>query len=221
MSENDDVHRFIMQCYKICQEAQFVIDALPAVETERVEGSVRQLEAIWAMLANIEDPYLEGDTGDDMMEYVATLAFRLNDHLEHPPPHPNTGIPRIRTGRPGQPAYNLDLQRALLLHDLGNSWEDVAGAMGVTSRTIYNHLERHGLSPARKEWTKISEDDLDEIVAKFSLEHPYSGCSVVMGHLESQGIHLPRLRIQQSLKRVDEIGVLTRSVLSLNTLILY
>jgi DNA invertase Pin-like site-specific DNA recombinase len=54
----------------------------------------------------------------------------------------------------------IDLERALLLHDLGNAWREVADAMGIERGTIYNHLAEAGLSSARKEWTVISDADL-------------------------------------------------------------
>lgn len=210
MSENDHVHRFMIECYKICCEAEFVIAALPEAEHSRVEGSARQLDAVRAILENIDDEYCDDETLEEMSDYVSTLLFKLEDFIDNPPASVSTSIPRVHTGRAGRPAYDLDLRRALLLHDLGNSWKDVADAMGVARSTLYNHLDRAGLTSARKEWTDITDDELDEHVAKFSIDHPFSGCTIVMGHLEGIGIHLPRLRIQQSLKRVDEIGVLTR-----------
>jgi hypothetical protein len=104
----------------------------------------------------------------------------------------------------------LDLDRAILFHDLGNTWEDIAVEMGVPRATIYNHLEKYDLSPARKEWSQLTDDQLDETVSEISLAHPFVGTTIVMGHLEARQIHLPPARVQESLRRVDRIGVLVR-----------
>jgi hypothetical protein len=82
--------------------------------------------------------------------------------------------------------------------------------MGVTRKTLYRRLKSAGISRARREFTEITDEALDEIVAEISLFHPFVGSVIVSGHLESRGIHLPRLRVQDSLRRVDEIGVLVR-----------
>jgi hypothetical protein len=106
----------------------------------------------------------------------------------------------------------LDLRRAQELHALGNTWKDIASAMGVVRQTLYNHMAASGFSTARKEFTDISDDYLDELVAEISLEHPFIGSAIVQGHLEARKVHVPRLRVQECLKRVDAMGVLVRFV---------
>ncbi len=142
--------------------------------------------------------------------HIDAVLKPLQDFLDKPPPPPSTTIPRIHTGRAGRPRYALDLPRAILLHDLGNTWDSVADAVGVCKKTLYNHLDLAGLSPAKREHTQIADDDLDDIVAEISLMHPFSGSSMVMGLLESRKIHIPRKRVQDSIRRVDAIGVLVR-----------
>ena len=51
---------------------------------------------------------------------------------------------------------------------------------------------------------------LDEIVAEIGRQHPFIGSTIMQGHLEARGIHISRTRVQQSLRRVDAIGVLVR-----------
>ncbi|KAJ7315766.1 hypothetical protein DFH08DRAFT_893191 [Mycena albidolilacea] len=82
--------------------------------------------------------------------------------------------------------------------------------MGVTRQTLYNHMDNAGCSTARREWTEISDVELDERVAEISLLHPFSGSAMISGHLEARSIHVPRKHVQDSLRRVDEIGVLVR-----------
>jgi hypothetical protein len=207
----DHVHHFLMQSHDISIEAQFLIDSLPNAELTAVERVVRQLNAIRIILHSLTDEILTDQDIQDMVQTVDHLLEPLQQFIDQPPPSvSDNGVPRAHTGRPGRPAYKLDLERAILLHDLGISWKDVASALGVTRLTIYNHLDKAGLSAARREFTDISDGELDELVAEISIQHPFSGSTFVRGLLESQGVHLPRKRIQESLRRVDEIGVLLR-----------
>ncbi len=60
-----------------------------------------------------------------------------------------------------------------------------------------------------REFTHIDNKQSDDIVACFSYHHPFFGSAILKGHLESLGIHLPRQRVQESLKRVDVLNILT------------
>lgn len=209
MSEGDELHAFLMECDQICKSAQFVIDTLPNAEHDAVEGAVRHLEAIRTILGNVDDAHTDFEA---LWDYVDILLLPLETHLNTPPPLPSSFLPRVYTGRVGRPSYAIDLERAVLLHDLGNTWKDTAKALGIARSTLYEHMDKAGLSTAKREWSDLTNDELDEVIAEFSLAHPFSGTRIVMGHLETLGFHLPRHRVLQSLHRVDEIGVLTRYV---------
>jgi hypothetical protein len=158
----------------------------------------------------MDDPAITEDIREELLDTINVILTPLEDFIANPPPAPSTSLPRVYTGRPGRPRYALDMERAHLLHELGNSFEDIAHAMAVGRRTLFRHFEITGVSRARREFTDIGDDALDEIVAEISLSHPFVGSVIVSGHLEARGIHLPRLRVQDSLRRVDEFGVLVR-----------
>ncbi len=142
--------------------------------------------------------------------HIDAILKPLQDFLDKPLPPPFMTIPQIHTGKAGQPRYALDLPQAILLHNLGNTWDSVANAVSVCKKTLYNHLDLAGLSPVKREHTQIADDDLDDIVAEISLMHPFSGSSMVMGLLESRKIHTPQRQVQDSIQRVDAIGILVR-----------
>lgn len=146
----------------------------------------------------------------ELQETIVQTAALLLEHQEHPAPMRNSGLERSHTGKPGRPGYFLDLQRALHLHNLGCTWSAIADAMGVARSTLYSHLNHAGISTSRLAYTIISDDDLDGLVAAISIHHPLAGAAIVQGHLESQEIHVPILRIRESLQRVDTIGVHVR-----------
>ena len=88
-----------------------------------------------------------------------------------PPTPRNIGTSTIPSESPfgGRPKYDLDLGEALRFHDLENSWEGKAEAMGVTRWTMYNHMDRAGFSTDHRSFMEISDDELDEHVSAISL----------------------------------------------------
>jgi hypothetical protein len=210
MDNNTTLQRFFLECQHIATEAQFIIDSLPNAEEPAVERILHQLDAIRTILFNLHDPATTEADKENLIAFILHLMAPLQRHLTEPPPPVNASIPRASTSSVGRPAYILDLDRAIGLHQLGNTWEDIATAMGVTRQTLYNHMHEAGLATARRAWSDIDDEQLDELVREISFSHPYVGSKIVLGHLESRGIHLPLLRIQESLNRVDRIGVLVR-----------
>ncbi|KAJ6613385.1 hypothetical protein B0H10DRAFT_2191994 [Mycena sp. CBHHK59/15] len=146
----DNIHQFFMEAHRISQEAQFIVDSLPNAEQAAVERLTHQLSAIRTILATLDDPAIDAAMLSDLVGYVDSLLQPLENFLSHPPPPARAHIPLNRTGGCGRPSYNLDLDRALLLHDLGNTWGDIAKAMGVSRATLYNQMEHQGPATARK-----------------------------------------------------------------------
>ena len=162
---------------------------------------------------HLDDPYSLPEELDELVAHVDGLLIPLEEYLASPPPPPNTNVPRDPpTGRRGRPRFTLDVHRAKQLHDLGLAWKDIAAAMGVSRKTLYNHLSAAGLSTTRPTYSDIADEDLDNVVQEICTSHPFSGSAVVQGHLETRGIHVQRSRVQASLRRVDPFGVLIRYV---------
>jgi hypothetical protein len=192
-----------MEAHRISQEAQFIVDSLPNAEQPAVERVLHQLGAIGTILRNLDDPHSAPETTIALEAYMNGL-IQLLEHF-YPPSLACSHIPMNTTGSRNRPSYQLDLDRAVLLHDLGNTWS-------VSRKTLCNHMANTGRSMGRREWTEISDIELDEKVAEVSLLHPFSGLAIISGHLETRGIHVSRKCVQDSLRRVDEIGVLVRYV---------
>ncbi|KAK6997242.1 Integrase catalytic domain-containing protein [Favolaschia claudopus] len=191
-------------------EARLVIEAIPNAEVTAAEHSLRQLYGVHIVLLNLQDPWLAPSEIDGLIDLVITTGLELETFVNTGPPAHNIGTSTLPPSGRGRPRYAIDLDRALELHDMGNTWAAVADALGVRRQTLYNHLERADLSSARRLFTVISDEDLDENVASISLLHPFAGSNIMSGHLESRNIHVPIRRVQESLWRVDAIGVLIR-----------
>lgn len=186
--------------------------SLPNAEQFSVERSLRLLYSIYHVLSNLNDSWLTADRKDSLERLVFETALPLYKFLQDPPPSRNVNATYIYTKKPGRPRYRLDLQRAIDLHNLGCTWESIAEAIGVTRQTLYNHMNAAGLSTERPQFSQLTDDELDELIAHINLEHPFAGSKIVKGHLEANGIHLPIARIQESLRRVDPIGVFLRQL---------
>ncbi len=94
----------------------------------------------------------------------------------------------------------------------GASLTSIATPMGVTTRTIYNHMQAAGRTTTCCSFTQMSNEDLDDLVSEMTLNFPFVGIQIIQGHLEARGIHLPYNRIWESLHRVDKAGLLMRYV---------
>lgn len=210
MSHDTGINRFFLDAGRIAQEAKFIISSLPRVEESAVQRILLQLDAVRQILNSLDDPFTSEADKQHLLEHVDELIDTLQQHLKNITTQQENSVPRTATGERGQPAYLLDLPRALELHSLGNSWEDVAASMGVSRQTLYNHGKSARLSMARPAHTGIDDAVLDEIIAEISMKHPYVGSTIVSGHLRSRAMNIPKARVQESLRRVDAIGVLTR-----------
>ncbi|KAF7328064.1 Integrase catalytic domain-containing protein [Mycena kentingensis (nom. inval.)] len=199
---------FLMEADRISMEAQFIVDSLPNAELAAAERAVHQLGAVRQIVTTLDEEAVPEDHRQVMVAAVETLLRPLEEFIYNPPPTPATRLTTEETG--GRPRYQLDMDRVKTLHDLGNTYAEIAQAMGVGRATIYRHASAEGMCTARRLFTEIDDDELDERVAEISLNHPFVGSIIVNGHLEAQGIHLSRIRVQESLRRVDEMGMLVR-----------
>ncbi|KAF7349604.1 Integrase catalytic domain-containing protein [Mycena sanguinolenta] len=199
-----------MHSDRIMRDARLVVEALPNAEIFAAERSLRQLCGIHVILLNLDDPWLSQSEVGALTGLVLDTGLTLENFLNGPPPPHNISTRTLPPSGRGRPRYALDLDRAIELHDMGNPWAGVADALGVRRQTLYNHLERAGLSSGRRPFTSISDEELDEKIVSISLHHPFAGSNIMSGHLEAIGIHVSIRRIQESLWRVDAIGVLVR-----------
>ena len=208
----DPFEKFLRQADQVVKDARFVADSVPNVEPFAVERALQRLQAVHHILATTQDPWLKPGEMQKLLDGIIALGQGLEDFLTAAPPPPHIGTTTLpSTG--GRPRYDLDLERALELHDMGNSWEDVADALGVARSTLSDHLIRAGLSSGRPQYTEIVDEELDARVAEISMNHPFAGGGIVRGHLEAKGIHVTKERVHDSLRRVDALGTLARCVL--------
>jgi hypothetical protein len=163
-------------------------------------------------LSNDHDP----ESMSALIDHVTSLITRCSDFidlLEDPEPEACHSESASQTGKRGRPRHNLDLDEAVRLHNLGNSWSKVAKAFGVGRTTLWEYLTDAGMQFARPGRTEISDEELDKLVSALSEDHPFAGQRVMQGHLAAAGVDVSVQRVQESLRRVDAIAVILRSVI--------
>ncbi|PBK91230.1 hypothetical protein ARMGADRAFT_1082017 [Armillaria gallica] len=109
---HDPIYQFFTQSHKITSEAQFIIDLFPNTDLAAVERIVHQLIANRTILHSFNDPSDTTSIEDieELLTFVNGFLLPLENFLAHPPPAPSAHLPRIHTGLPGRPRYDIDLQ---------------------------------------------------------------------------------------------------------------
>ena len=80
--------------------------------------------------------------------------------------------------------------------------------LSVSERTIYRRMERYGLRALN--FSNISDDELDRHVTEVSKDFPFCGEQMLKFLLKERGIKVQRMRLRDSIHRVDQEGVKER-----------
>ena len=110
--------------------------------------------------------------------------------------------------RRGRPEIPIQKDKIGFLKDEGFKIADIASMFGCSRRTIERRLSKYGMSG--RNFTPLTDLELDESIGNMCELHPLIGEKTICGRLRSQGIHVQRERIRESLRRVDPTGVEAR-----------
>ena len=94
------------------------------------------------------------------------------------------------------------------LEDGFNNIKDIASLLSVSESTVYRGMGCYGLS--QLQFTEITENELDEVVEEITREYPSCGEGLLKQILTDQGIKVQRMRLCDSVHRVDHEGVENR-----------
>lgn len=112
-----------------------------------------------------------------------------------------------RTGGRGRP--RMVINRRWLEDVLATrlSIASIARAANVSPKTVFRNMDRLGLT---REFTALSDDDLDQLIKAYKVEKPTSGNRFIAAYLHLQGMRIQRERIRLSAARVDALGAALR-----------
>ncbi|MED6252580.1 hypothetical protein ATANTOWER_013893 [Ataeniobius toweri] len=90
----------------------------------------------------------------------------------------------------------------------GHTAADIANLFGVSEQTIRRRMAQYGI----RLHDLLTPLNLDEKVTQILQHQPNCGYKMMLGHLNAQGIHIQRQRVQDSMRRVDPRGILMRTL---------
>lgn len=108
----------------------------------------------------------------------------------------------------GAPEFNIP--KSVLENHLeeGFKIKEIASMLSVSERTIYRRMQSYGLSSL--DFSDIRDDELDRHTADLSKDFPFCGEGMMKFLLQGRGIKVQRMRLRDSIHRVDEEGVKER-----------
>ena len=92
--------------------------------------------------------------------------------------------------------------------DEGFLISEIATMMSVSESTIYRRMRCYGLS--KLTFSDVTEEQLDAHVAEIAKDFPFCGEKMFKQILEQKGIRVQRMRLRDSIHRVDAEGVENR-----------
>ena len=108
-----------------------------------------------------------------------------------------------QTGRRGRPSLPVNVDQVEMLRGIGYTWDEVANAIGVSRTTLWRRLTEQNITLSR--YLDISDFDLDQVISRIQHDFPNAGLVMIQGHLLSEGVHVPRQRVRESVARCDPI----------------
>ena len=109
----------------------------------------------------------------------------------------------ICSGSVGRPSLDISSEMLENLLGLGFTCSKASRIFGVSRWTIYRRIQQFGLQSTRK-FSSIPDSDLDNLVQSYTSRHgTTTGQTYMQGYLRSQGVHVQRHRVRESLSRVD------------------
>ena len=110
----------------------------------------------------------------------------------------------------GRPTIRITEPELRNLLELYFTQVEIAKLFGCSARTVRRRILEYGLQEVIR-FSDLNDQDLDDLVTKFVIDFPCAGQKTLAGHLQSQGYHVQRWRIRESLLRVDPWGVQQRT----------
>ena len=112
---------------------------------------------------------------------------------------------RRRVRRRARPGIIIEEGQLEYLVDQGFTVKNISLMFGCCRKSI---MKRYGISV--RNYTLISEPELDVKVQEIASVFPNCGEKTVRGRLRSSGINVRRESVRESLHRVDPLGVISR-----------
>ncbi|CAB5201751.1 unnamed protein product [Rhizophagus irregularis] len=119
-------------------------------------------------------------------------------------------VKKLQTG--GRPKFVINIEAVKLLREQGLEWTKIGRTFEVSTSTIKRSCKEYNIDDPIQPYSLLADDDLDVIVKRLKQENPFFGIRMLMGALQSEGVIVTRQQLQNSIKRVDTFGNVSRLI---------
>lgn len=112
----------------------------------------------------------------------------------------------IRTGKPGRPRKEISPKylKNILRPGRNIPSTTIAHVLGISRHTVSKYSKLHDIK--RPSFTLMPDAVLDKLVKGFKIKHPSTGLSYLRGHFTLHNIRIQKVRLRESVKRVDGVN---------------
>lgn len=164
-----------------------------------------ELETIIIYLTELSYYECVNEIIDTVKEAFHLLKSSQDDELASNKPY------LVYTHRKGRPFFNIPEETLSYYIDNKFTIKQISEILCVSQRTIANKMRYYGLS-IRQSYTQMADEELDAEVKKKVTLFPTVGYRTVKAHLWSDGVKVTDKQIQNSMRRVDPLGVILRNL---------
>ncbi len=110
-----------------------------------------------------------------------------------------------RNELPAQERFDIPKETLQNLLDQNFKISDIAKILVVSERTIYRRMAKYGLSKC--DFSLITDEELDATLMEITKKYPMCGENMLKQMLLTNGVHIQRWRLRESVHRIDSYGV--------------
>ncbi|XP_054775572.1 uncharacterized protein LOC129284129 isoform X2 [Lytechinus pictus] len=209
MNDLDGFQLFLHRCRLVIRSVQRRIAEGP--NRHIIHETINILRAI---LANVNRIGQVPRYQDAMTRVSISLNLMIRQlaniiEEEHVARHDNHLCHRVTDGRLGASRYDISMQQLQLMVGARFTVRNMSQMLyPVSPRTISRRLQTANLH--LREYSAITNNDLDGRVTGYHRRYPNAGYRTMLSMLRQDGVHVQRMRLRQSLQRVDPVGVAIR-----------
>ena len=111
----------------------------------------------------------------------------------------------------GRPRLVINLTQIDYLRSWQFTWTRICYTLCVSRTTLWRRLKEVNFNFLESRFSSISEVDLEQQVSDITAQFVNCGERMVMGILRSRGIHVPRHRVRDIIRRIDPINTALHS----------
>jgi len=99
----------------------------------------------------------------------------------------------------------VNSSKLCIARDCRFRWSDIARILGVSERTLRRRRHQFGMQVEGREFSDISDVELDYFIRQIVTSTPAAGLRMVQGALRQHGYLVQRIPVLQYLRRVDPV----------------